>query len=73
MTIYPNPTSGILHIKAEDLRSISVSNALGQQVYNSPADGNEIEFNLGNHESGVFLIRIETASGTATKRVVLTK
>ena len=35
--------------------------------------GDELEINLGSQEVGVYLIRIETSTGVATKRVVLTK
>ena len=71
--VYPNPTSGIIHIEAENLRRISVLNSLGQQVYDKPIDGNLFEYDLSQYETGVYFIRMETATGVATKRVVLTK
>ena len=71
--VYPNPTSSIVHVEAENLRQISVFNELGQQVYESPAEGNEFELDLADQEPGIYFIRIETASGITTKRVVLTK
>ena len=36
-------------------------------------EGNEISCDFGKHEAGVYLIRIETAEGVATKRVVVTR
>ena len=71
--VYPNPTSGIILIKAEGLRRVSIFNTIGQQVYDGQADGNVFEYDLSNHEAGIYLIQIETISGIATKRVVLTK
>ena len=71
--VYPNPTIGNVRIEASDLRRVSVFNALGQQVYEGQADGDVFEFDLTNHEAGIYLIQIETISGIATKRVVLTK
>lgn len=71
--VYPNPTSGIILIKAEGLRRVSIFNTIGQQVYDGQADGNVFEYDLSNHEAGIYLIQIETASGFATKRVVLSK
>ena len=73
VSVYPNPSSGIVRVEAENLRSVGVFNALGQQVYDIPTGGNEFEIDLGDHEPGIYLIRIETASGMTTKRVVLTK
>ena len=36
-------------------------------------EGNEISYDFSKHEAGVYLIRIETAEGVATKRVVVTR
>lgn len=72
-TVYPNPTCGNVRVEASDLRHISVFNAIGQKVYEAPADGNEFEFDFSGHEAGVYLIRVETASGVATKRVAVTR
>ena len=71
--IYPNPTNGTLKIEVEGLKYVNISNLMGQCVYEAPANGNEFEFDLSNHEAGVYLIRIETASGVTTKQVVVTK
>ena len=71
--VYPNPTDGIVKIEAENLRYVSVFNAVGQMVYEEQVDGDELEINLGSQEVGVYLIRLETATGVTTKRVVLTK
>ena len=71
--IYPNPTNGHVTIEASNLRYISIFNTLGQQVYNGPADGDVFEYDFDRHEAGIYLIRIETASGVATKRVVVAK
>ena len=71
--ISPNPTKGIVTIEAEGLQHINVYNILGQLVENRQADGDVFECDLSSHEAGIYLIRIETANGIATKRVVLTK
>ena len=73
MLVYPNPTDGIVKIETENLRYVSVFNAVGQKVYEEQVNGNELEINLGSQEAGVYLIRLETATGVAIKRVVLTK
>ena len=71
--IYPNPTNGTLKIEAEDLQSISISNMLGQHIYEALVNGDRFEIDFSDHEAGVYLIRIETAKGVATKRVVVTR
>ncbi len=71
--VYPNPTTGNVKIEALDLRHVSIFNALGQLVYDSQADGDTFECDLSGHKAGIYLIRMETASGVTTNRVVLTK
>lgn len=68
-SIYPNPTKGIVCIEAEDLKHITISNALGQIIYNSKASGNAFEYDFSKHGAGLYLIRIGTASGIAVKKV----
>ena len=71
--VYPNPTNGTVKIEANDLKYIGISNLMGQCVYEAPVAGNKFEIDFSGHDAGVYLIRIETASGITTKRVVLTK
>ena len=73
ISIYPNPTTSKVNIEAENIKHITISNLLGQTIYESNASGNAFEYDFGKHEDGVYLIRIETAIGEATKRVILMK
>lgn len=69
--IYPNPTNGIVIIEAENIQNISIYNMLGEMVFESAASGNEFDYDFSNNESGVYLVRIETAQGVVTKRVTV--
>ena len=71
--IYPNPTNGIVFIESEDIKHITISNMLGQTIFEGNASGNVLEYDFGKHEKGVYLIRIETAIGEATKHIILMK
>ena len=71
--VYPNPTNGKVKIDAKDLKRIGISNLLGQVIYDGKACGNEFTYDLGGHEAGVYLIRIETTSGIAVKKVCLVR
>lgn len=73
VSLYPIPTNGSLTIEAEKLRHVSIFNAIGQQVYDGQAEGDVFECNMSDHDAGIYLIRLETASGIATKRLVLVK
>ena len=67
--VYPNPTQGVVKIEAEGLQSISIFNILGEKVFEGAANSPVFEYDFGPHQAGMYLILVETAQGTATKRV----
>lgn len=70
LSVYPNPTSGMVKIEAENLRNVSIFNTMGQQIYNDKVTGGSFEYNF-NGATGMYLIRVETDKGAETKRVVV--
>lgn len=71
--VYPNPTNDQVKIEAEDLKQITISNMLGQIIYEGNANGNEFAYNFSQHGDGIYLIRIEASNGVVTKRVAVTR
>lgn len=69
--VYPNPTNGNVIIEAEGLRNITISNMLGQIIYEGNASGNAFEYDFSKHKTGIYLIHIETESGVVTKKVTV--
>lgn len=69
ISIYPNPSTSKLKIEAEDIKHITISNILGQTVFEGNANGDAFEYDFGKHDSGLYLIKIETANGMATKKI----
>ena len=70
-TVYPNPTHGTLHIKAENLEVISIYNLLGEKLFESSTRGNSFEYDFSPHEVGAYLVRIQTDKGIVTKQVMV--
>ena len=70
-TVYPNPTKGMVRIEANSIRNIRIFNGIGQQIFESPASGNAFEYDFCSQEAGVYLIIVETAQGSETKRVAV--
>ena len=70
-TIFPNPTQGMVTIEAYGLRSISVSNMMGQILVTEETEGNEFRLDLSRFRAGTYLILICTNNGNVTKRVSL--
>lgn len=69
--IYPNPTSGIVKIEAEGTESISIFNVLGEKVFETNVSGDAFEYEFSGQSAGVYLIKVETAYGVATKRIMV--
>ncbi len=71
--VYPNPTSGnvrILFGKKYEFTTIELINEIGQIVFRKSYTLNEeIDFNI-NGTKGLYLLKIETAEGTSTFRVI---
>lgn len=73
VSVYPNPTNGQVRIEAEELKHISISNMLGQRICESNANGDVFKYDFGKHDTGVYLVRIETTNGIAVKKVLVTR
>ena len=62
-----------MRIEATDLSRVTIFNAIGQQVYDGSANGDDFECDLGGLVAGIYIIRIETTNGVAAKRLTVTK
>ena len=71
VSVYPNPTIGTLCIETGNIETISIYNILGEKLYEVTANSSRFEYDFGPHGSGVYIVRIQTNKGIATKRVVV--
>ena len=71
ISVYPNPTHGMVRIEAEGINNICIFNLLGEKVFESLVSGDAFEFDFSGYNSGVYLIRMETAKGVETKLVTV--
>ena len=67
--IYPNPTNGIINIEAEGLHRLTVTNTLGQILYDHKVESDNTQINMAQFGLGTYLIRIYTESGTTVRRI----
>ncbi|MBO6026331.1 MAG: choice-of-anchor J domain-containing protein [Bacteroidales bacterium] len=71
--MYPNPTNSMLHIDAVGMKCIVVLNAMGQVVYDAPAESEAVVLDLGQYGAGMYVVRITTENETVVKQVSVTK
>ena len=70
INVYPNPTDGLLKIEGNGAMTVSVYDMLGQEVMRQEVK-DQATINLGSFESGIYMVRIETANGVLFKKVSL--
>ena len=68
LKIYPNPTSGVLNIQGEDLKSIEVYNTIGQRVLTQEVNGEGIQLNTESLNNGIYFLRVHANDGTLLNR-----
>ena len=73
MMIYPNPTNGKLNITAESMTRISITNTLGQTIYDQEVDTDNQVVDMTQYEAGVYMVRIATENGVTVERVTVVK
>lgn len=68
LTVYPNPTNGVLNISSNNkIELIEIYNITGQKVFQT----NQVKFDVNYLESGIYSIRIVTKKRTTTKQVII--
>lgn len=70
-TFGPNPTNGILKLKANTiLDGATIYNILGKELINVKGNSKEINLDLSQFSSGIYLIKVQAGETTQTIRVV---
>ncbi|HAY87846.1 MAG TPA: hypothetical protein DCY51_00215 [Bacteroidetes bacterium] len=68
---YPNPTSDLLHFVSQNsIENISILSLQGEKVQNYIVDNKSAVLNIENLPSGIYLARVYTEEGIATKRFI---
>lgn len=70
--VFPNPASEQLNVTCgEEMRSIALFNPTGQRVRQMEPCGTEVQVPLSGLPRGLYLLRVQTASGSAVRKVVV--
>ena len=71
VALFPNPTNGNVTIQAPGMSHITVVSVLGQVVYDTDVNADEVILNMGQFNAGMYMVRVYTESGVAIKRVTV--
>ena len=69
MLIYPNPAKDNLTIMAEGMKRVTITNTLGQVVYDNEANSDNEVINMSQYDAGIYMVRITTESGSVVRKV----
>lgn len=69
INLYPNPAKDSFTVEGNNLMNVTVFNALGQQVYRQECQGDNTVINLGNMETGIYMVKVVTADGEHIQKV----
>jgi len=72
VSVYPNPTNGLLNIAGQGTMHISVMNVLGQTLQETCSEG-DATLDLSCYDSGIYLVRIETEKGVMVQKINVRK
>lgn len=72
LTIYPNPAQDVVNIMAgSNIQSVTIYNNIGQIVFVSAPENNEIQINTSTFDTGLYIVNIKTESGFETKKLMI--
>lgn len=73
LILFPNPTSGLVYLKnAENIQSIQLISALGQQIFSNPYSNNPLILLDLTGKKGVYILKITMKNNSQViKRVIL--
>jgi hypothetical protein len=70
ISIYPNPTNGLITIENEDISSFNLFNSLGKMIKTGVLNGTTT-LDLNNFENGLYIIQMIDNQGNATSKKVI--
>ena len=69
VSVFPNPADQNLMVEAEDMTYVAIYNMLGQQVFASECNGNELNVNVSGWSEGIYMMKVQTSEGVVSHRV----
>ena len=71
--LFPNPAKGSFTVEAENIQQVMVYNTIGQLVHSQVCEGNKAVVDLGNVETGIYMVKVLTANGETVQKVSVIK
>lgn len=73
ITLFPNPTNGTVTIAIEGINHVAVISLLGQVLYETKVQGDEVLLDLSQFDPSVYVIRVESKDAVVTKPLMIAR
>ena len=73
LSVYPNPTNGILYIGQQKYTSLKVFDILGKEVLSDLTKSSPKSINLSSLQNGLYILQIQTDKVIQSTKVILQK
>ena len=73
MSIYPNPTTGLVKVEGVEGAQVIVYNMLGAVVYNEANASATTTIDLSSFNAGNYIVKVINNNEVSTQKIVLTK
>lgn len=64
--VYPNPVKDVLTVTGEDMKQVTVYNALGQLVKSINCNDNTVQINVNDLQNGMYFVNVINNNGVMT-------
>ena len=72
ISIYPNPSKGLLNIESEaTIKSIAIKNSIGELVYSTSSNTKNMSINTNDFLNGMYIVEIQTVNNIYIKKVIV--
>jgi len=71
ISLYPNPTSSLINIKAENVvKSIEIYDVQGRVMQVNKTDSKEVILDVSTYNSGIYFVKVSTDFGSHIEKIV---
>jgi len=71
VSVYPNPTMGIININATDkITSLQLFDLQGRILQTSATDINKVSLDISDRQKGVYFLKVTTEKGASVQKII---
>ncbi|MBO7288353.1 MAG: Omp28-related outer membrane protein [Bacteroidales bacterium] len=64
--VFPNPVKDVLTVSGEDMKQVTIYNALGQMVKSINCNDNTVQINVNDLQNGMYIVNVINHNGVMT-------